>query len=213
MTHLKISPEDSKKLWISSDFHFHHSNLVTATTKWQYTDICRDYNSLEEHDEDLIQRINKYVKWDDTLIFDGDWSFGGFDKIEELFWRLECHNIHFILGNHDQHIESNREDIQHLFISIQDRLHLEIGGKNFIIQHVPCETWEGIFKGWMHLFGHQHSDRVGPGRKMDIGIDKAGKLREPYSIDEILSILESVEITGGIGDSDIEVETRIKRLK
>ena len=38
------------------------------------------------------------------------WSFNGFDKIIEFRNRLNCKNIHLILGNHDTHIEKNNAD-------------------------------------------------------------------------------------------------------
>lgn len=194
--------------------HFHHSNIVKSTTKWQHTDICREFDSLDHHDQYLVYTINKYVKWDHTLIFNGDWSFGGFEQIKRFYDMLECHNIHFVLGNHDQHIEANKEDIQSLFLSVDDRLHLTVGQYDFIIQHCPLETWEGIFKGWIHLFGHQHSSRIGPGRKIDIGIDKQGKITKPYNILEIINIMNNIEIRGGIGDSNIEVETKhVRNIK
>lgn len=214
MTHLKVSSEDASRLWITADSHYHHKNLIKSTSSWEYKDICREFESLEHHDEYLVYLINKYVKKDDILIFDGDWSFGGLEKIGEFYSKIDCETIHFVLGNHDQHIESNKDGVQSLFTSVQDRLHIEIGDDNFIIQHLPSETWEGIFKGWYHLFGHQHSSRIGPGRKMDIGIDKAGTLYRPYHIlNDILPILKEIEITGGLGDSDIDVETKTKRLR
>lgn len=211
MNHLKIDPQLSSRTWVSADFHYNHKNIVKATSDWKYKEICREFETLQHHNEYLIYLINKTVKWDHTLIFVGDWSFGGFEHIKKFRDRLECQDIHFILGNHDHHIEANKDDIQSIFSSIQDRLHIEMKDKNFIIQHIPLETWEHIFKGWMHLFGHQHSNRMGPGRKMDIGIDKAGTLVSPYNLDEIIEILESIDIKGGVGDSIIDVETRIKR--
>jgi calcineurin-like phosphoesterase family protein len=190
--------------------HFHHKNIVKGTSEWKDKSICREFETLEHHDEYLIHIINQKIKWDHTLLFLGDWSFGGFEYIKRFRDRINCREIHFVLGNHDHHIESNREDIQSIFNSVQDKLHIEIKDKNFILDHMPLETWHNIFKGWFHLFGHQHSNRIGPGRKMDVGIDKEGTLISPYSIDEIVSILESIEIEGGIGDSNIEVETKTK---
>lgn len=198
-------------IFFGSDFHFHHSNMVTSTSKWVDKSICRPYDSLEAHDEHLIQLINKCVKWEDTLYFLGDWSFGGVEQVEKLYNRLECINIHFILGNHDQHIRNkDNKEIRSLFLSIQDRLELKIKDKIFILDHFPLETWNHLFKGTIHLFGHQHSDRIGAGKKMDIGIDKRGKLREPYHIDEVLEIMNKQPIIHGVGDSKINVKTGLK---
>lgn len=199
-------------IYFGSDIHWHHSNMVTSTTRWEDKSICRLFDSLEAHDEYLIELINKCVKLDDIFYFLGDWSFGGIDNVTKLFNRLECTNIHFILGNHDQHIKNqDNKEIRNLFLSVQDRLELKIKDKVFILDHFPMETWNKLFKGNIHLFGHQHSDRIGPGKKMDIGIDKRGQLREPYHIDEVLEIMNKQEIVHGYGDSKIDVKTGLKR--
>lgn len=211
MNKLKIDPKELDQYWVSSDFHFHHQNIVKGCSKWEFKDICRDFKSLDEHDQYLVKIINEHVKYNNILIFGGDWSFGGFEQIARFYRMLECANIHFILGNHDHHIENNREEIKHLFLSVQDRLKLEIKDDVFIIDHFPLETWDGIFKGYFHLFGHQHSSRIGPGRKMDIGIDQEGKLVTPYNLADLYEKMKKIEIKGGVGDSNIEVEKNTKR--
>lgn len=185
--------------------HFSHSNIVRSCSKWKDKSICRDYKSLEEHDQDLVKRINNFVRWNDILFHLGDWSFGGFENIKRFRDQIYCQTIHLLLGNHDHHIESNKENIQSIFTSVSDRTHLEYGNYNFILDHYPLESWMGTFKGWFHLFGHQHSSRIGPGRKIDVGIDKGGTLSYPYSIGEIILELEKIPITGGVGDSVIDI--------
>lgn len=205
MKHMKLNPEEGRDIWVSSDFHFNHKNIVYGCSDWKDKSICRWYKSLEEHNQDLVRRINEYVKWNDILLFLGDWSFGGLEQIKRFRDQIHCETIHLILGNHDHHIERNEQGIQAPFTSVSDRLHLSYGKYDFILDHYPLESWMGIFKGWMHLFGHQHSDRVGSGRKMDVGIDKSGEMVYPYSIESIIDKLSNVSITGGVGDSTLEV--------
>lgn len=205
MRHMKISPREDQNIWFTADTHFSHSNLIDSLTKWEDKRICRRYDSLKDHDQDLVKRINDNVKWNDILFHLGDWSFGGFGNIEKFRSQIHCENVHLVLGNHDQHIEANRENIQSLFSSVNDRIHLEYGKHDFILDHYPLETWPGIFKGWAHLFAHQHSSRIGPSRKIDIGIDKYGRLVNPYNINEIIETLNKISIKGGVGDSLIEV--------
>jgi len=50
----------------------------------------------------------------------------------------------------------------------------------------------------MHLHGHIHtptSDRVGPGRMLDVGVDGHPEFR-PYSLKEVLKLIEGREVKG-----------------
>lgn len=199
---------EGQNIWFFSDPHFNHKNIVYGCSDWKEKEICRWYKTLEEHNEDLITRINETIKWNDIAFCLGDWSFGGFEQIKRFRDRIHCETIHLILGNHDHHIENNLQEIQSIFTSVSDRVHLIYEKYDFILDHYPAETWMGIFKGWMHLFGHQHTDRVGPGRKMDVGIDVSGELIYPYSIENIIDKLSQLSIKGGIGDSTLEVNKK-----
>jgi hypothetical protein len=74
----------------------------------------------------LTNGINSAVGQDDILFHLGDWSFGGFEMIEQFRNRINCKNVHIILGNHDHHIERDREDIRRLFTSVNQYLELEV---------------------------------------------------------------------------------------
>lgn len=95
-------------VYFTSDTHFGHKNIVRGTTEWENArDKVRDFDTLEEHNQVLVDNINGMVKENDTLYHLGDWSFGGIENIWEFRRQLNCRNIHLILGNHDHHIERN----------------------------------------------------------------------------------------------------------
>jgi len=94
--------------FFTSDTHFHHKNIVAGTSEWDDKRECRDFDTLEEHNAKLVQNINALVKPNDILYHLGDWSFGGVERIWEFRKQLHCKNIHLILGNHDHHIENNK---------------------------------------------------------------------------------------------------------
>lgn len=94
--------------FFTSDTHYGHSNIAGKKTS-QWKDGYRNYNSIEEMNQDLVKNINKLVGPDDILYHLGDWSFGGKENIWNFRKQIACRNIHLILGNHDHHIESNRE--------------------------------------------------------------------------------------------------------
>jgi calcineurin-like phosphoesterase family protein len=121
----------------------------------------------------------------------GDVSFGGFDNIGIFLERLVCHNIHLILGNHDHHIENNRDFVKERFLSVQHYMEININDRNFVLCHYPLQSWHGMNKGVIHLHGHVHlpeNCKFGNGKKMDVGVDGNGM--DPYSIDEIIKIMD-----------------------
>jgi len=185
------------KVWITSDTHYGHKNIVRGTTNWRTQDgevpvgSTRDFQTIEQMNERLIDGINHFVGQEDTLIMLGDVSFGGFDNIGIFLERLVCHNIHLILGNHDHHIDRNYDFVQKRFLSVQHYLEVNIEGKDFVLCHYPLQSWNGLNKGVIHLHGHVHlpeNRKFGNGRRMDVGVDGNGM--DPYSISDIIKIMD-----------------------
>jgi calcineurin-like phosphoesterase family protein len=202
---MKITLEKGQRLFFTSDTHYAHSNICSATTKWDNaSNMTREFNSLDKMNATLVNNINNMVGEDDILIHLGDFSFGGFDKIQEFRSRILCKNIHLVLGNHDHHIERNKEGVQSLFSSVQDYLRLEVRKPvsktmmerfNFVCMHYPIASWHDMNQGVIHLHGHVHLPphlRVMEGRAMDVGVDGNGL--EPISLDKVLSIMKDREI-------------------
>lgn len=172
-------------IYFTSDTHFHHKNIVRGVSSWieeGRTRRTRDFATLEEHDEELIKRINERVKEDDTLYHLGDWSFGGIEQIWEFRKRLHCKNIHLIYGNHDQHIELNHDvpksqekeihdwafqylkvsslpvriEMQDLFSSCQHYKEIKVNGTHIILSHYAMRVWNKSHRGSIMLYGHSH---------------------------------------------------------
>ena len=184
-------------VFITSDTHYGHKNICRGVTNWRTqageipVDSTRDFQTIEQMNERLIDGINARVGQDDTLIMLGDVSFGGFENIDIFLDRLVCQNIHLILGNHDHHIENNRVHIQTRFLSVQHYLEVKINNKDFVLCHYPLQSWHGMNKGVIHLHGHVHlpeNRKFGNGKRMDVGVDGNGL--DPYSIDEIIKIMD-----------------------
>ena len=168
--------------------------MILTTTIPTY--VTRDFDSLEKMNEELVYWINRRVAQDDILIHLGDWSFGGFESIKTFRDRIICQNIHLVLGNHDHHIERNKDNIQSIFSSVNNYLDLDvswwIAGKKkeharFICMHYPIASWNGMNDGAVHLHGHVHLPkhlRMAAGKAMDVGVD--GNDLEPIEMDDIL---------------------------
>ncbi len=191
---LKLSEHNT---YIFSDPHAYHKNIIKSLSSWdeEHRGTLRDFKSIEHMNSVLIDGINSRVGKNDNLICLGDWSFGGFEKIGLFRNMLVCDNIHLLLGNHDHHIESDREGVRSLFSSVSHYGKLEtksLSGvrHNFVLCHFPIASWDGLKKGVMHLHGHEHftgDKRFGNGKQMDVGID--GGEYKPYSMKEVIEFI------------------------
>ena len=190
------------RVWFTSDTHYAHSNICRATTKWDKAEnLTRDFNSLSHMNDTLVNNINEIVHENDILIHLGDWSFGGFEMIEEFRSRINCKNVHLTFGNHDHHIRRNKGDVQSLFSSTQDYLMIDLRVKHpgnkidrhtLICMHYPIASWDGMNDGNIHLHGHVHLPphlRLAQGKAMDVGVDGNGMY--PIEVHEILNIMRN----------------------
>ena len=204
---MKLILEKGQSLFFTSDTHYSHTNICRATTRWNDAEnLTRDFKSLEHMNSELVNNINEVVGENDVLIHLGDWSFGGFENIAEFRNRILCKNIHLVLGNHDHHIERNKENIQELFASVNHYINLDVRRPSnlrkgemdkfkFVLMHFPIASWDGMNDGVMHLHGHVHLPpnlRIANGRAMDVGVDGNGYY--PLSLFEIINLLKNQPI-------------------
>jgi len=198
-----IKIDDNKKVWIFSDPHFSHQNLCRGVTKWRTEDgkipidQTRNFETLEIMNSTIVNNINNVAEQDDILICLGDWSFGGIEQIFEFYQRLVCKNIYLIFGNHDHHIESNRQNSRDLFLSTSHYKVIKYCNRTFNLMHYPISSWDGLNKGHIHLHGHVHLPnhlKFGKGKKMDVGMDGHPEFR-PYNLKtEIIPLMDAREI-------------------
>lgn len=219
---MKIIKQPGQNIWFTSDTHYGHTNICRATTKWaDADDITRDYKSLEHMNDHLVEQINRNVKQDDILFHLGDVSFGGLDNLRLFRSRINCQNIHLILGNHDHHIRRDVSNLQSLFTSVNEYMHLDfrmynsekkqklIVQQDFILMHYPIQSWDGMNKGAIHLHGHVHlpvHKRMGKGKMMDVGVD--GNDMKPISITEVMQIMAHQPIA-----SNLPFDHHVKRVE
>jgi calcineurin-like phosphoesterase family protein len=197
-----IKIDKDRKVWIISDTHYGHKNICRGVTAWRLPDgsiplsQTRDFKTIEQMNESIVNNINSVVGQDDVLIHLGDWSFGGFENVKIFRDRIVCQEIHLILGNHDHHIENNRGDCQELFASVNHYTKLMYKFGTFVLMHYPMASWDGLNKGHVHLHGHVHLPtnlRFGKGKKMDVGIDGNPNFGV-YDMDDIVRMIIKREI-------------------
>jgi len=197
-----IKIEKDRKVFVTSDTHYGHKNICRGVTAWRLpdgsipVDQTRDFQTIEQMNEAIISGINSVVGEDDVLIHLGDWSFGGFENIQKFRDRIVCKEIHLILGNHDEHIEKNRDGVQELFTSVNHYTKLMYKFETLVLMHYPIDSWDGLNKGHIHLHGHCHLPQqkvFGKGRRMDVGID-GNMFFMPYDLDNVIKIVKMREI-------------------
>jgi calcineurin-like phosphoesterase family protein len=208
MWNINLAPR--QKLYFTSDTHYNHKNICRSTSNWGPESVTRDFPTLSKMNDTIVNNINAIVGQDDILIHLGDWSFSGFEFISEFRNRIVCQNIYLILGNHDHHIERNKDNIKNIFVETshyellnvidEDSDDLEYG---FVLSHFPIVSWHDMNKGRFHIFGHVHlpgHKKLMPGKAMDVGID--GNNLRPYEMKEVISLLEGRPIKTSVILSD-----------
>jgi calcineurin-like phosphoesterase family protein len=194
---MKLIVHPHQQVWFTSDTHYMHKNICRVGSDWPAESKTRDFESLDAMNIVLVDNINAQVKEDDILFHLGDWSFGGYSNIEGFRQRINCKNIHIILGNHDHHIENDKGGIQGLFSSVHNYLKIKIIcqqpeiSKTLVLCHYPIASWHDMNRGVIQLHGHVHLPehlKLHEGQAMDVGVD--GNRFKPYSLTEILETMK-----------------------
>lgn len=133
-----------KDIYIISDTHFGHSNILKFLDSKGET--FRKFSSLEEMDETMIENWNKTVRPQDLVYHMGDVYFGeGYKHL----WRLNGHK-RLIVGNHDDIMNPRLHN--HFEKVMLWRLFKEF---NCIMTHVPLHR-DSFGKASINLHGHIH---------------------------------------------------------
>ena len=194
-------------IFFTSDTHYGHKNLVRGTSSWDDLSGCRDFDTLEEHNECIVETINKTVGKDDILWHLGDWSFGGKDNIEKFRSKIRCREIHLVYGNHDHNIINN-PSAQLLFkthrhYDILDNKHLYWADfKRYTrypitICHYAMRTYYFNNRGSWCLYGHSHDGLPALGKGLDVGLDSAKRILgeyRPFTLGEIKDYMDARKI-------------------
>lgn len=140
-----IETLDCRKVWVTSDTHFCHKNILI------YEAANRPFKDRDEMNEELIRRWNEKVGDDDVVFHLGDFSFGGRHRIEEIVKRLKGRKF-LLLGNHDreQHFDWVGMGFERVFAAPF------LFDHKFIMSHEPLKE---IPEGKVNVFGHVHGSK------------------------------------------------------
>ena len=164
--------------WLTADLHLKHKNILRFQSN-------RIFDSVEEHDETIIENWNKVVKPQDTLWFLGDFAFCSQTQSLKYLNRLNGH-IKFIIGNHDTKTIKN--------INFRNKLdflnnYFELKGLHklpIVLSHYPMCSWNRSFHGSLHFHGHAHGNIANHYiTRFDVGVDTHPDFR-PWNINELI---------------------------
>lgn len=161
MTSSNATTLQSSKIFVTSDTHFFHKNVIG---------LCnRPFSSVEEMNEQMVMRWNDVVSSDDHVYHLGDFSFGKPQETLEIVRRLNGVK-HLVLGNHDHVMEKG--GIPAEFEWIKSMYDLKVGRDIRVVMcHYPILSWNRMNYGAFHIHGHRHCLGENKGRRYDVGVD------------------------------------------
>lgn len=134
-------------IFLCSDHHISHSNILTF--KRNDGSPLRDFASIDEHDEFIIEQHNKVVRPQDKVYFLGDVTFS--KKHMHLIGRMHGDKV-LIKGNHDK---LELKDYIPYFRDLRGSHQFD----GMILTHVPVHT-ESLARWAVNVHGHLHANRV-----------------------------------------------------
>lgn len=149
------------KTWLISDTHFGHHNIL----KFLREDgtVLRNFESIGEHDEQLIRNWNAVVGFEDKVYHLGDIGFTNFTKVKEIFDRLNGTKI-LIKGNHDNFKLSQYAQI---FKDVRAYHVLD----KFILSHIPVHP-DSLSRWKANIHGHLHNRVLPDQRYFNVSVER-----------------------------------------
>lgn len=129
------------KYFVIADTHFDHANIIRYCN--------RPYNSVEEMNEDLIERWNSVVSKKDVVYILGDFGFGR-EVVAKFLPRLNG-TCYLVKGNHDTYPNAFYRGCG--FKEVYDK---PILFDFFLLSHEPLQLSETT--PYFNYYGHVHND-------------------------------------------------------
>lgn len=180
---LKFQRSMAQEHYFASDYHWGHANVLKYDK--------RPFETIEEHDLEIVKNHNKIVGPNDHFWFLGDLSLGDIEEAKRLLSLMDGIK-HFIKGNHD-HKETI--DLYEKYGTYHgEQVTITIDGQKIILNHCRMYTWPNSHHGSWNVHGHSHGtlDNAPWGKSIDVGINLRGY--EPLSFPDIHAIMSLKDI-------------------
>ena len=165
----KLCLDQYSNVWVTADNHFGHLNIMTYENRFGSLGV----NTVEEHDQLLIDRWNGVVDKNDLVLILGDFSFKKAEATNELLKQLNGDKV-LIRGNHDIYLEDKKFD-KSLFKAVYDYKEIKYNGQEIVLMHYPILSFKHQAREVspsVLLFGHIHSSPIKiPKHSCNVGVD------------------------------------------
>lgn len=163
-----------RNIFIVSDTHFGHSNILKFTDSESGNLIRPGFSCVEDMNEAMVDRWNSVVRDQDIIYHLGDVYFGdGHKVLKRLRGRKRL-----ILGNHDN---GKASYLQCAFEKVlMWRMFPEF---NCVLTHVPIHE-SGMYKVQYNLHGHIHQNKSPTDRHINCSVEVQDYT--PKSIEELV---------------------------
>ena len=173
----------TQQIYIVSDLHFHHKNILKHCPVRQKICSAKDENDVEAWDKWIIEKWNDTVNKKDIVYILGDFIFGSQESAKKVLDKLHGKKF-LILGNHDKGVDK----LKNYFEQITQQKLVTFKKSNFdfldedfqvFMCHYPMVTWASKHYGVINAHGHCHGrlddyNEASTDLRVDVGID--GKL-------------------------------------
>lgn len=167
--------------FFTADTHYWHGNSIPYCN--------RQFDSVEEMNEKLIENWNEVVGNKDIIYHLGDFALSSRKRVLEIASRLKG-NIIFIIGSHD-----NPNHLKQITKQVFDNELIKIDKQYIFLSHYCHKVWPKSHYGAWHLFGHSHGGLNDYARKegkiLDVGIDSYDIGFYPWSYEEVEEVMKS----------------------
>lgn len=142
-------------IFLCSDWHFNHDR--------DFILVPRGFDTVEQHNEEIIRRHNSLVTPEDTVYVLGDCCFGGPEYAERNIELIRQMNgkKYLVIGNHDTDAKIKMYKEAELFEAIQFAYRIRFKKYEYLMTHYPTLVWNGEDpKPVWNIHGHDHDKSI-----------------------------------------------------
>lgn len=156
--------------WFIADLHFSHRSVVEV---FKYSDgtPLRQFDSIEEHDETIIDNWNKTVRDHDLVYMLGDLSMSR--KAIKVASRLKGRK-RLIGGNHDFGSIADYQEA-----GFEKLYGVKVFNGDFICSHVPLKE-ECLDRFVNNCHGHLHANHINNPKYLCVSVEQTGLFPIPH---------------------------------
>lgn len=181
------------EVYFLGDCHFGHRNIL---------EYRKRFKTIKEHDDFIINNINRVVTKRDKLILTGDTCFG-VEALETLK-RIKCPNIHFVFGNHDDYNIDFKKEVPNIQWVSGDFKY-----KEFWVSHIPLHAQN--LRERYNIHAHLHEGTVKDWRYIGTSCEQVGYT--PISLQQIRANVAGIQPKAKKGLLDLLLKSTKKKAK